>query len=356
METGKKQFISDLEAGARADSIFMVAKKQVRKKKNGDDYCAVTLQDKEGSIEGVAWTEIYRSAGNFTEGDLVSVEGDVKEYKQVKQLVINSIKKIENKEDIEYSDYIKTSRRDIDEMFAGIKEYAARIKNPHLKKLIDSYFEDKEFVKDFKNAAAAVRYHHAFKGGLLEHTLAVTEICDAISRVYHNLNYDLLISGAILHDIGKIREYKTVATTEVTDEGKLLGHITIGYGWVLEKIKQIDGFPGDLRDRLLHIILSHHGHKEFGSPKRPKILEAFIVYYVDHMDADIGGYNIILEENKGGSDWSDYVKNFERSVFLKKLELPGDEDSEDIKRVVDGKLDRDNTKTCREEKQQEELF
>lgn len=356
METGKKQFISDLEAGARADSIFMVAKKQVRKKKNGDDYCAVTLQDKEGSIEGVLWTEIYRSAGNFTEGDLVSVEGDVKEYKGIKQLVINSIKKIENKEDIEYSDYIKTSRRDIDEMFAGIKEYAARVKNPHLKKLVDSYFEDKEFVKDFKNAAAAVRYHHAFKGGLLEHTLAVTEICDAISRVYHNLNYDLLISGAILHDIGKIREYKTVAITEVTDEGKLLGHITIGYGWVLEKIKQIDGFPGDLRDRLLHIILSHHGQKEFGSPKRPKILEAFVVYYVDHMDADIGGYNIILEENKSGSSWSDYVKNFERSVFLKKLELPGDEDSKDIKRVVDGKLDRDNTKTYREEKQQEELF
>jgi len=356
METGKKQFISDLEAGARADSIFMVAKKQVRKKKNGDDYCAVTLQDKEGSIEGVLWTEIYRSAGNFTEGDLVSVEGDVKEYKGIKQLVINSIKKIENKEDIEYSDYIKTSRRDIDEMFAEIKEYAARVKNPHLKKLIDLYFEDKEFVKDFKNAAAAVRYHHAFKGGLLEHTLAVTEICDAIFRVYHNLNYDLLISGAILHDIGKIREYKTLATTEVTDEGKLLGHITIGYGWVLEKIKQINGFPGDLRDRLLHIILSHHGQKEFGSPKRPKILEAFIVYYVDHMDADIGGYNIILEENKSGSDWSDYVKNFERSVFLKKLELPGDEDGRDIKGMVAGKLDRDNTKTYREEKQQEELF
>lgn len=356
METSKKQFISDLEAGAKADSIFMVAKKQVRKKKNGDDYCAVTLQDKEGSIEGVLWTEIYRSAGNFTEGDLVSVEGEVKEYKGSKQLVVNSIKKIENKEDIEYSDYIKTSRRDIDEMFAVIEEYTARIKNPHLKKLIDLYFEDKEFVKDFKNATAALRYHHAFKGGLLEHTLVVTEICDAISRVYHNLNYDLLISGAILHDIGKIREYKTVATTEVTDEGKLLGHITIGYGWVLEKIKQINDFPQELRDRLLHIILSHHGQKEFGSPKRPKILEAFIVYYVDHMDADIGGYNIILEENKSGSDWSDYVKNFKRSVFLKKLELPGDEDSRDIKRTVAGKLDRGNTKTNGEEKQQEELF
>jgi len=356
METSKKQFISDLRTGTKAESIFMVARKQVRKKKNGDDYCAVTLQDKEGSIEGVLWTEIYLSAGNFTEGGLVSVKGDVREYKGSKQLVISSIKKIENKEDIEYSDYIKTSGRDIDEMFAGIKKYTARIKNPYLKKLIDLYFEDKEFVKDFKNATAAVRYHHAFKGGLLEHTLSVTEICDAISRVYHNLNYDLLISGAILHDIGKIREYKTAATTEVTDEGKLIGHITIGYGWVSEKIKQIDGFPVDLRDRLLHIILSHHGQKEFGSPKRPKILEAFIVYYVDHMDADIGGYNIILEENKSGSDWSDYVKNFKRSVFLKKLELPGDEDIRNIKGTAAGKPDRDSTKTHGEEKQQEELF
>ncbi|HJX02104.1 MAG TPA: HD domain-containing protein, partial [Candidatus Humimicrobiaceae bacterium] len=145
-------------------------------------------------------------------------------------------------------------------------------------------------------------------------------------------------------------------TTGVTDEGKLLGHITIGYGWVLEKINEIKEFPDDLKNRLLHIIISHHGQREFGSPKRPKILEAFIVYHADHMDADIGGYNIILDGNVSGVDWSDYAKNFERSVFLRKFELAGDEGSEDIKRMLDDKPDKGNIKTCREEKQQEGLF
>jgi 3'-5' exoribonuclease len=356
METGKKQFISDLEIGVKVESIFIVANKQIRKKKSGDDYCTVTLQDREGNIEGVLWTEVYCNTEDFTEGDFVLVEGEVKEYKGGKQLVVSSVKRIENKEDINYSDYIKTSRKNIDEMFDEVKKYAARIKNTHLKKLIDLYFEDKKFVKDFKNSTAAVRYHHAFKGGLLEHTLAVTEICDAIYRVYPNLNYDLLISGAILHDIGKIREYRTVVTTEVTDEGKLLGHITIGYGWVLEKIKQIKGFPEELRDRLLHIILSHHGHREFGSPKRPKILEAFIVYHVDHMDADIGGYNIILEENRSGSDWSDYVKNFERSVFLKELKLPGSEYGRGNGKATAKKEERESKEIDKEDGKQDGLF
>jgi len=129
----------------------------------------------------------------------------------------------------------------------------------------------------------------------------------------------LLITGAILHDIGKIKEYMVDIVIKITDEGRLLGHITIGYGMILEKIKEIEAFPEDLKERLLHIILSHHGQKEFGSPKRPKILEAFIVYHVDHMDADVGGFNIILEESGGKSDWSEYARNFERSIMLKEL-------------------------------------
>jgi 3'-5' exoribonuclease len=303
----------------------MVADKQIRKKKDGEDYCTVTLQDREGNIEGVIWTEVYRSAGSFGKGDFVMVEGDVSGYKGSRQLTITSLKRIEDIRDIDYSDYIKTTRKDIDGMFNEINGYIAQIKNSYVKKLLDLFFCDEKFVEDFKNSTAAVQYHHAFKGGLLEHTLAVIKICDAAFKIYSNLNYDLLISGAILHDIGKIKEYRTTLTTDVTDEGKLLGHITIGYGWVLEKIKQIDGFPEDLKNRLLHIILSHHGHKEFGSPRRPKIMEAFIVYHADHMDADIGGYSIALEGNKDGNDWSDYVKNFERSVLLRKLELPDDE-------------------------------
>jgi 3'-5' exoribonuclease len=356
METNKGQFISDLKIGVKVNSIFIVVNKQVRKKKNGDDYCTVTLQDREGNIEGVLWTEVYSKTGDFSEGDLVKIEGDIKAYKSGKQLVVSSMVRLENNEGIEYSDYIRTTKKDITNMFTEIKEYAARIKNPYLKKLIDLYFKNKDFVEDFKGSVAAVHYHHAFKGGLLEHTLAVTRICDAAFSIYDNLNYDLLISGAILHDIGKIREYKSAITTGVTDEGKLLGHITIGYGWVLEKINEIKEFPDDLKNRLLHIIISHHGQREFGSPKRPKILEAFIVYHADHMDADIGGYNIILDGNVSGVDWSDYAKNFERSVFLRKFELAGDEGSEDIKRMLDDKPDKGNIKTCREEKQQEGLF
>jgi 3'-5' exoribonuclease len=325
MELIKKQFVSDLAIGGRAESIFLVADKKVRKKKNGEDYCTVLLQDKEGSIEGVLWTEVYLNTGQFDKGDFVLLKGEVKGYRGGKQIVVNSITRLDDSKKVIQSEFIKASKKNIEDMFNELKGYADGIKNNYLRKLLKLFFGDANFVKDFKNSTAAVQYHHAFKGGLLEHTLNVTKICDAVYKIYKNLNYDLLISGAILHDIGKIREYEMKLNTEVTDQGRLLGHITIGYGWILEKIKQIEGFPVDLANRLLHIILSHHGHKEFGSPKRPKILEAFIVYHVDHMDSDVGGYNLILEANRNGSDWSDYVKNFERPVFLKKLELNEDE-------------------------------
>ncbi len=366
METGKKQFTSDLTIGGKAESIFVVADKQVRKKRNGDDYCTVTLQDREGSIGGVLWTETFIKAEDFSVGDFVLVEGDVKAYKGGRQLIVNSLEKIKNNENIKHSDYLKTSSKDIDGMFKEIKGYIATVNNPYLKELLDMFFGDDNFADDFKSSSAAKYYHHAFKGGLLEHTLNVTKICDAIYRVYKNLNYDLLISGAILHDIGKIKEYRTKVTTEVTDQGKLLGHITIGYGWIIEKIKKIEGFPQDLSNRLLHIILSHHGHKEFGSPKRPKILEAFIVYHADHMDADVGGYNILIEENKNGSDWSDYAKIFERPVFLKKLKMTGSEyDENNIslnragKKAPEGKNSKKNKssgKVPEEDGRQSELF
>ncbi|MEA2016258.1 MAG: HD domain-containing protein [Actinomycetota bacterium] len=364
--TEKKQFISDLKVGGRVESIFAVAERKVRKKRNGDDYCTVTLQDRDGSIGGVLWTETFNKTGGFNTGDFVLADGDVKAYRGGKQVVIKSLKRIENNKDLNYSDYLKTSKNDIDSMFGEIMEYISGIGNTYLKKLLDMFFGDEKFAEDFKNSTAAMYYHHAFKGGLLEHTLNVTKLCDAISRVYKDLNYDLLISGAILHDIGKMKEYRTKVTTEVTDQGKLLGHITIGYGWVIEKIKEIDGFPRDLSNRLLHIILSHHGHKEFGSPKRPKILEAFIVYHADHIDADVGGFNVLVEENKGGSDWSDYAKIFERPVLLKKLKMPGNEYSENDtgmdkdRRIVpeeeSGRKDKSRNKAREDDGGQSELF
>ncbi|MCL4378088.1 MAG: HD domain-containing protein, partial [Actinobacteria bacterium] len=311
-------------------------------KKSGQDYCLICLQDKGGSIDGVMWTEAFDRLSSadklFDEGDFVNIKGEITDYKGSKQLLVNFLQKIEDKTEIEYSDFIRTSNRSAAEMLSEVETFISSIKNIYLKKLLDSFFEDKKFMEEFSNATAAVQYHHAYKGGLIEHSLNVAKICDRLSGIYENLNRDLLITGAILHDIGKIKEYRVDTVIKITDEGRLLGHITIGYGMILEKIKEIKAFPEDLKERLLHIILSHHGQKEFGSPKRPKILEAFIVYHVDHMDADVGGFNIILEESGGKSDWSEYARNFERSIMLKELKSQQfySDNSEEDTRSQDG--------------------
>ncbi|MCJ7665524.1 MAG: HD domain-containing protein [Actinobacteria bacterium] len=324
----KEQFLSDLKVGDLVETTFIVSEKQVKKKKNGQDYCTVTLQDSSGTLEGVLWTEVFQGTGVFLEGDLVEVKGIIKEYKGSRQLIIDTLVKIEKAAGQDLSDYIKSTTRDIESMFEEILGYIESFKNKYLKELLNIFVNDKKFVSDYKSSTAAVRYHHAYQGGLLEHSLNVVKICDMLTNIYNNLNRDLLLAGAILHDVGKMSEYSSGVNIKMTNRGKLLGHITIGYGWVLEKIGQVSGFPEDLADRLLHIILSHHGHLEYGSPKRPKILEAFIVYHVDHLDGDIGGFNIILENANNENEWSEYVRNFERPVYIKQLDL-GEEGLDD---------------------------
>jgi 3'-5' exoribonuclease len=323
----KEQFLSDLKVGDLVETIFVVSEKQVKKKKNGQDYCTVTLQDRGGTVEGVLWTEVFEASDVFKEGDLVEIKGIMKEYRGSRQLIVNSLVKIEKDAGLDLSDYIKSTSKDIDSMFEEVLGYIGGIKNKHLKELLNLFMDDKKFISDYRASTAAIRYHHAYQGGLLEHSLNVTKVCAMLADIYENLNRDLLICGAILHDVGKIKEYQSGVNLKITNRGRLLGHITIGYGWVLEKIEQIKGFPKDLADRLLHIILSHHGHLEYGSPKRPKILEAFIVYHADHLDGDIGGFNIILENTSDENEWSEYARNFERPVFTKQLDLEEEENS-----------------------------
>jgi len=320
----KIQFISEIKVGDLVESLFAVAQKQVRKKKNGEDYCTVTLQDKSGTVEGVLWTEAFLAADDFQEGDLVEIKGVLKEFRGARQLLVDSLKRTESGGDIDLTDYIKSTSKDIDQMFGEIMELIAGIKNKYLRQLLELFMDDKEFAEKYRTSTAAVRYHHAYKGGLLEHSLNVARICQMLNSIYDNLNMDLLTAGAILHDVGKIKEYSSGVNLKMTNRGRLLGHITIGYGWVLEKISSIKGFPADLADRLLHIILSHHGHLEYGSPRRPMILEAFVVYHADHLDGDIGGFNIILENTSDENDWSEYVRNFQRPVYTRQLETGED--------------------------------
>jgi 3'-5' exoribonuclease len=257
----------------------------------------------------------------------VEVKGILKEYRGSKQLIVNALNKIKRNKGTDLSAYIKTTSKDIGMMFEEVTDLVGSIENRYLKELLELFMEDDTFVESYKTSTAAVKYHHAYRGGLLEHSLNVAKICDRMTGIYDNVNRDLLIAGAILHDVGKIREYLSGVNLAITNRGRLLGHITMGYGWVLEKIRQVKGFPEDLSDRLLHIILSHHGHLKFGSPKRPMILEAFIVYHADHLDGDIGGFNIIMENTSHENDWSDYVRNFERPVYVRQLELAEESDS-----------------------------
>jgi 3'-5' exoribonuclease len=318
----KDKFIKDLKAliNEKIASVFIVSKiirKQAKPRKAGgadEDYCLLKLQDKSGLIDAIIWPDIYRKfkklldpegrqtgdkesqdsasiaelkAEKLKEEDCVEVEGIVSEYKGDLQIVISSIKKAGEGE-VDYSCFIRAlPEENKQNLVRELEEIMELVKDEYLKGLLGLFFKDKKILEDFNKSAAAVKYHHAYSGGLIEHSVKVAKNCIMVSGNYPELNKDLLIAGALLHDIGKIEEYYTGLTIKITDEGNLLGHIAMGYGMVREKIKEIEGFPGKTAKELLHIIISHHGYKEFGSPRVPETLEAFVVYHMDHLDADI---------------------------------------------------------------------
>ncbi|MCJ7471210.1 MAG: OB-fold nucleic acid binding domain-containing protein, partial [Actinobacteria bacterium] len=199
MVVKKEQFLSDLKVGDLVETSFVVSEKQVKKKKNGEDYCTVTLQDRSGTVEGVLWTEVFETSDDFKEGDIVEVKGILKEYKGSRQLIVNSLEKIEKDSVQDLSDYIKSTSKDIDGMFEEILGYIESLESKYLKELLNSFMNDKKFVTGYKTSTAAIRYHHAYQGGLLEHSINVTKVCDMLAGIYDNLNRDLLICGAILH-------------------------------------------------------------------------------------------------------------------------------------------------------------
>jgi 3'-5' exoribonuclease len=226
-----------------------------------------------------------------------------------------------NQEDIKLEDYLPSTEKDVNEMFSKLKQIAASIKQPYLLKLLNLFFSDKDFCRDFCSAPAAVQYHHAFLGGVLEHTLSVAKLGEKIAPLYPDLNKDLLICGIILHDIGKISELCYEKNFQYSDEGQLIGHLISGVLMVEEKAKQIDGFPKTLLDLLRHLILSHHGEYEWGSPKLPMTVEALALHYLDNIDAKIHAFNKAITNDKDPSNnWTGYNKMFDRRLFKKSHE------------------------------------
>lgn len=307
------KYIKDYKEGDRVLDIYLCKHKQSAVTKNGKPYENVILQDKTGTIDAKVWEPGSAGISEFDTLDYIEVYGEVNSFQGALQVNVKRIRVCREGE-YEPSDYLPVSKKGIEAMYQEVLQFIAGIEDTYLKTLLENLFiQDEDFVKAFKNSSAAKTVHHGFVGGLLEHTLSVTKLCDYYCSAYPRLNRDLLLSAALLHDIGKTKELSAFPRNDYTDDGQFLGHIVIGVEMVGEKISQIPGFPAILSAELKHCILSHHGEYEFGSPKKPAIMEAVALNFADNTDAKMETFTELLEgTNETG--WLGYNRLFDSNV------------------------------------------
>ena len=278
------KYIESLREGERINEIYLCKVKQAAMTKAGKPYDNVILQDKTGTLDAKIWDPGSVGIDEFEALDYVAVTGDVTSFQGNLQLSIKRARKVQEAE-YDPKDYLPCTEKDVDEMFTELMEYIDSVKNPYLNQLLHKFFDNQTFVERFKFHSAAKSVHHGFVGGLLEHTVSVTRNCNYFAQNYPFLNRDLLLTASIFHDIGKLKELSSFPANDYTDAGQLLGHIMIGAEWVGEAIRTIDGFPATLANELKHCILAHHGELEYGSPKKPALVEALALSFADNIDA-----------------------------------------------------------------------
>lgn len=308
------RYIDGLREGMRITEIYLCKSKQIAQTKTGKDYGNLVLQDKTGTIDSKIWELNSPGVGTFEALDYVYVDAEVTMFQGNHQLNIRRIRKADEGEYVA-ADYLPVSTKDIDLMYEELAEYVRSVKNPYLNRLAASYFlEDAQFAKDFQFHSAAKSIHHGFVGGLLEHTLSVVKLCDYFAKHYSNINRDLLLTAAMFHDIGKLKELSVLPENDYTDSGQLLGHIVIGVGMLTERIRTIPKFPEKLERELIHCILSHHGELEYGSPKKPALLEALALSFADNTDAKMETMIEALQKSGENQGWLGYNRLLETNI------------------------------------------
>lgn len=308
------RYIKDLREGDNVSEVYLCKHKQVAVTKNGKPYENVILQDKTGTIDAKVWDPNSQGIDDYATLDYIDVYGEVTSFQGMLQV---NVKRIRVCREGEYdpADYLPVSSKDINGMFQELLGLAKTIKNSYYKQLLENLFvKDEAFVKAFRNSSAAKSVHHGFVGGLLEHTLSVTKLCDYYCSAYPILNRDLLLTAAMCHDIGKTKEISPFPENDYTDDGQLLGHIVMGSQMVAERAAAIPGFPHVDLTQLQHCILAHHGKYEYGSPKIPAIVEAMALNYADDTDAKMETFKEILENSKDNSGWLGYNRLFESNL------------------------------------------
>lgn len=313
------KYVKDYKEGDRVFDIYLCKHKQSAVTKNGKPYDTVILQDKTGTLDAKVWDPNSAGIDDFDTLDYIEVYGDVTSFQGALQV---NVKRIRLCREGEYdpADYLPVSKKKIPDMYKELLGYIGSIQNTYLKKMLEAFFvEDEAFIRVFQKSSAAKTVHHGFVGGLLEHTLSVVKLCDYYCTAYPMLKRDLLLAAAMCHDIGKTRELSLFPENDYTDEGQYLGHIVMGCEMVGEKIRQISGFPKFLENEIRHCILAHHGEYEYGSPKKPAIMEAMALNMADNTDAKMETFTEILE-NTSEQGWLGFNRLFESNLHMTRMD------------------------------------
>lgn len=309
------RYIEDLREDMTINEIYFCRKKQELQTKAGKPYYSVTLQDKTGNLDGKVWNIMSGGIDEFSSLDYVNVSGRITSFQGNLQLNIDRVRKCEEGE-YDEADYMPCTKKNMDEMYGELTQLIGTIKEPHLKQLLEQFFvQDGTFQKNFRQHSAAKSVHHGFIGGLLEHTLGVTKLCDFFANTYPLINRDLLLTAAMFHDMGKLIELSGFPENDYTDAGQLLGHIYIGAHIVENACDGIEGFTSQLKRELIHCILAHHGELEYGSPKKPALVEAFALNFADNVDAK---FETLLELMAGGDpenlEWLGFQRTLDSNI------------------------------------------
>ena len=296
-------------------SSFVVVAKQIKPKKTGEPYLALTLGDRSGQLEAKMWDNVEEVLDAFEQDDFLKVKGLVNKYKQRFQLTVHKLRKLGDSE-IDYSDYLPKTTKDIDGLWKTLTEFVEGFENPHLKSLVQAFMSDPEIATAYRNAPAAKTLHHAFIGGLLDHVVSLFRSCNLMCQNYPQINRDLLLTGVFLHDIGKIYELTYNRSFSYTTKGQLLGHMIIELEMLQAKLSALAGFPSELKTMIEHLIISHHGHYEFGSPKLPMFPEALMLHYLDDLDSKMEAMRAHFErEGTLDGPWTSYNASLGRPLL-----------------------------------------
>lgn len=313
----KSPYVSELQANQNVQGTFLVSHKDIRQKKNGEPYLSLVLSDRSGELDAKMWDNAAEALATFERDDFVRVKGLLQIFQNRPQLTLHKIQPVADT-DIDAADYFPVSKRDRDEMFRELQAWIAGTTNPHLKTLLEAVFADDATARAYRTAPAAKTVHHAWIGGLIEHVLSMCQLARFTAAHYAHIDFDLLLAGVILHDLGKIHELSYSRGFSYTTRGQLLGHILIGVRMIEEQLRRLPDFPPKLADLLLHMILSHHGELEFGSPKVPLFPEAQLLHAIDNLDSKMECMRSLIEKDRSvEGEWTAYSASLERSALKK---------------------------------------